>query len=90
HLSGLIKNQLEIKKNHYDFEASLQNLYAIILDTCWYNWLPSIAIERYGAKFNDGYTNNYACLYNANHPLVKKGSLIYSKIPLHDFIVIDV
>lgn len=89
HLSEILKDQAEIKKIKYDIAGSLTNLYAIILDTCWYNLLPTIAIERHAAKFIDGFTNNYACLYNANHPLVCKGLLIYSKIPHQSSISIE-
>ncbi|HEM1533353.1 TPA: hypothetical protein U0Z67_000831 [Legionella pneumophila] len=88
-LSEILKAQAEIKKIKFNIADSLTNLYAIVLDTCWYNLLPTIAIERHAAKFLDGFTNNYACLYNANHPLVSKGMLIYSKIPYQDFISIE-
>ncbi len=80
------KNEHEIKK----LKMGIQNLYAIIIDTCWYNWLPELAINRHRAAFPTGYNNVYACLYNSNHPLVKHGSQIYSNLPYQDIISIQV
>lgn len=59
----------------------LDNLYAIIIDTCWYNWFPEIAIGRYGAKFLEDFNNCYVCIYNEDHLLVQNGKLIYQQIP---------
>ncbi|MFO3210882.1 hypothetical protein SC371_09700 [Legionella pneumophila serogroup 2] len=58
-----------------------QNLYAIIIDTCWYNWFPKIATKRHNAQFPNGFNNCYGCLYNSDHFLSHSGQYIYDRIP---------
>ena len=43
-------------------EIGLQNLYAVIIDTTWFNWFPDIC----EAKMPDGYDNCYGVIYNTN------------------------
>jgi hypothetical protein len=42
----------------------LNNLYAIIIDDCWYNWFPDVVRNLHGAKFPPGYDNSYWVIYN--------------------------
>ncbi|WP_408072914.1 hypothetical protein ACJEHO_08680 [Legionella pneumophila] len=58
-----------------------QNLYAIIIDTCWYNWFPKIATKRHNAQFPNGFNNCYGCIYNREHFLSRSGQYIYDRIP---------
>lgn len=41
---------------------NLEKLYAVIIDTSWYNWMPEIA----GASMPAGYNNCYGIIYNTN------------------------
>jgi len=43
-------------------EVSTCKLYAIILDTTWYNWFPDVA----GTHSTDGYKNYFRIIYNEN------------------------
>ncbi len=51
-------------KNHLN--KSLGNLYAILIDTNSYNWIPNIAKKRYGAVFTKEIPNTYGVIYNTN------------------------
>lgn len=51
-----------IKEEKY--RKNIENLYAILIDTTWYNWFPKIAQRSYGVKFPDGYENYYGIIYN--------------------------
>lgn len=77
----LLELSLAEKYRQENLSKSIDNLYAIILDTCWYNWFPQIAVERFNAKFPQGFNNCYACIYNSDHPLVQKGEFIYEHVP---------
>ncbi|HBD7060342.1 TPA: hypothetical protein KKW48_003124 [Legionella pneumophila] len=82
---GFICNKLRDEVNSkVDIQLGVNifdNLYAIIIDTTWYNWFPEIAIKRHGAKFQTGFNNCYGCIYNSEHFLVKSEQLIYDRIP---------
>lgn len=67
----------EIQKNE---NISTDNLYAIILDTSWYNWFPEIAIMKYGANFPVNYTNCFCIIYNKEF-ISKHGKLFEAAIP---------
>ncbi|HAT8773718.1 hypothetical protein [Legionella pneumophila] len=65
----------EIKKNIGDYLDpnddkdkicnNLKSLYAIIIDTTWYNWLPEIVEQKHGAVWNNPKLKNcYIILYN--------------------------
>lgn len=41
---------------------NFEKLYAVIIDTSWYNWAPEIA----GASMPTGYDNCYGIIYNTN------------------------
>ncbi len=69
-----------IKQKQLDSSIIFNNLYAIIIDTCWYNWFPDITTTRHHASFPTGFSNAYICMYNSNHSLVKQGILIYEKV----------
>lgn len=56
-LPKIICEDPEINKDN------LQNLYAIIIDTSWYNWIAQIV----GASMPNGYDNCYGIIYNLNH-----------------------
>lgn len=74
----------EIKKQNQS-NSILSNLYAVVLDTTWYNWFPDIAKSRHGAQFPEGKENMYVCFYNSNHPKVQEQALLFHKVAYHDF-----
>ena len=63
-----------------ELEQSIQNLYAIIIDTTWYNWMPDIVEKRFGAQFKSKNKNCYICFYNKNHAIAKDGRKIFTQI----------
>ncbi len=68
---NLFKNLLKEKLNQKLMdnnlnEESLNDLYAIIVDTTWFNWFPVIAEKLVGTNFPDGFRNCYYIIYNEN------------------------
>ncbi|MCL5260785.1 MAG: hypothetical protein M1561_03760, partial [Gammaproteobacteria bacterium] len=54
---------------------NIKKLYAVLIDTSWYNWLPNIAKVRGGAIFNNTqHENCYGIIYNTNFSSVKDKS----------------
>ena len=47
-------------------QNNIKNLYAVLIDTTWYNWFPEIAKCREEARFSDGCENCYGVIYNTN------------------------
>lgn len=80
-LSFACENLYHALENGLSDAGVINNLYAIIIDTSWYNWFYEIAKKRHNAVFPEGYNNCYGCIYNLEHPLVKSGLYIYDKIP---------
>jgi len=66
HLMGVLKQLILSKENSCELAKKLKYIYAILLDTTWYNWLKNICISRHGAIFRSGYNNYYAVIYNAD------------------------
>lgn len=56
---------IKINKGHARLEErSLKSLYAIIIDTTWYNWFPDIIEKSGDGHFPNDYKNCYYILYN--------------------------
>ncbi|MCD6056250.1 MAG: hypothetical protein K0R12_1212 [Gammaproteobacteria bacterium] len=87
-----IKENLETRLTKLMKDApQLENLYALIIDTTFYNWFPSHAEKEYGAKFSNGFDNEFICFYNAKNEMVIKqkeqGTLIFNNLmPNVDFL----
>lgn len=81
-LNTYIQEELSKEKDNQarsEFERAIKNLYAIIIDTTWYNWIPDIAEQRYGASFKSEKKNCYICIYNESHAMVKSGRKIFTQ-----------
>ncbi len=62
-LNSSVYSQEEIKK----ILKNMKYLYAIIVDSSWYNWFPDILEKEHHKKlFPDGYGNSYRVIYNIN------------------------
>jgi hypothetical protein len=48
------------------FRENLKFLYAIIIDTTWYNWFPKIVEDKHQVKWPDERKNCYIAIYNNN------------------------
>lgn len=60
------KNEEYIENKKNLIINNIKKLYAVLIDTSWYNWLPNIAKERYGANFKNQHENCYGVIYNTN------------------------
>ncbi len=60
-LNELIKK--ETTEEQEKILAAFKNLYAILIDTTWYNWFPDVVRNKYGANFHY-FDNYYAVVYN--------------------------
>lgn len=59
-ISNYVKNEESLKK----IRENLKSLYAVIIDTTWYNWFPEIVEEKHQAKWSGGCKNCYIIIYN--------------------------
>lgn len=85
---NLIQNTLltQVKKQLGDkLSSHFKNLYAVIIDTCWYGWFPEVKSQK---AYKD-YISTNICIYNANNELVKNNIKIYEKIPLEVSITLN-
>jgi hypothetical protein len=80
-LNELIKK--EEKATQARLIQALGNLYAVIIDTNWYNWFPNITRSKYGAIFL-AQENCYGILYNQNLQSIVPVNL-FEGIILHQF-----
>ncbi len=68
-IDNLPRKLTEAISNHKDsnqLQKNSKNLYAILIDSCWYNWFPNIAKNRYRGSFPHDIDNHYAVIYNTN------------------------
>ncbi len=82
-LNTYIREELSKEKDNHardELERAIKNLYAIIIDSTTYNWVPDIAEQRHGAQFKSENKNCYICIYNENHTMVKAEKQIFAKI----------
>lgn len=86
-----ISKDNDYKKNVEKMQHNIQHLFAILIDTTWYNWFPKTVKSQYGAKFEDRCENYYGIIYNKNiSPYInKKFSLFESIINPKNCIEID-
>lgn len=71
-----IDDYISEKKNREKIHENIKSLYAIVIDTTWYNWVPEIVELELNAKWPDNKLKNcYIVIYNTQ---IKK-SLSFSE-----------
>jgi hypothetical protein len=64
HLPWKLTQAINQSQDSKKLEKNAKNLFAVLIDTTWYNWFPSIAKRKHNASFPTGIDNYYAVVYN--------------------------
>jgi len=77
-----IEDEESIKEKIKIISENIKSLYAVIIDTTWYNWFPDVAENLQQARWADEVRNCYIAIYNTQtSPTLNCDHHILSFIP---------